>query len=231
MSQKFLAVLLLVGTSAAVGYGQSNMPPQAASTGGSSGTSASAFPKDVYPETGNRLPPIQRDELDEAGKKIYDNSEAGEFGPRPIRLYSPQVAADMTDVNVYLRHDSGLDNRLVELTILVAAREMDAQFEWTFHEPVARKAGVPQSTIDVIKYRKPLQGPSEEDATVIQLGREAFEKHQVSSATAARALKLFGKPGFVNIVSLMGDYAANAILMSAFDQHLRPGDKPLLPIP
>jgi len=35
----------------------------------------------------------------------------------------------------------------------------------------------------------------------------------------------------VNIVSLMGDYASTAILLNAFDQQVRPADKPLLPIP
>jgi 4-carboxymuconolactone decarboxylase len=222
-----------MGTSVAVGYGLSSIPPQAVSAGGSSGTSAATFPKDVFPETGNRLPPIKREELDEAGKKVYDvsMSEAGAFGPRPIRLYSPPVATYMTEVNEYLRNKSGLETRLVELTILVAAREMDSEFEWTFHEPLALKAGLPQETIDIIKYRKPLKGLREKDSTIIQIGREAIEKHKVSSATAAHALKLFGKQGLVNIVSLLGDYAANAILMSTFDQHLRPTDKPLLLIP
>jgi len=29
----------------------------------------------------------------------------------------------------------------------------------------------------------------------------------------------------------MGDYAATAILLNTFDQHIRPADRPLLPIP
>jgi hypothetical protein len=53
----------------------------------------------------------------------------------------------------------------------------------------------------------------------------------VTSATAARALNLFGKQELVNIVSLMGDYASTAILLNVFDQHVRPADKPLLAIP
>jgi 4-carboxymuconolactone decarboxylase len=231
--RNLIGFLLVMGTSVAVGHGWNGIPPQTVSTGGSSGTFAATFPKDVFPETGNRLPPIKREELDEEGKKMYDISisEAGKFGPRPIRLYSSPVATHMTEVNEYLRYKTGLGPRVVELTILVTAREMDSQFEWTFHEPLAAKAGLPKETIDIIKFRKPLKGIEEKDSTIIQLGREAIEKHKVSSATADRALKLFGKQGLVNIVSLLGDYAANAILMSTFDQQLRPTERPLLPIP
>jgi hypothetical protein len=53
----------------------------------------------------------------------------------------------------------------------------------------------------------------------------------VDSATADRAIKLFGKQGLVNIVSLMGDYASTEILLNTFDQHVRPSEKSLLPIP
>ena len=58
-----------------------------------------------------------------------------------------------------------------------------------------------------------------------------IEKHHVSSDVAARALSLFGKQGLVNIASLMGDYASTAILLNTFDQHVRPADKPLMPMP
>ena len=34
----------------------------------------------------------------------------------------------------------------------------------------------------------------------------------------------------VNIVSLIGDYASTTILLNVADQHVRPRDRPLLPI-
>ena len=48
------------------------------------------------------------------------------------------------------------------------------------------------------KYRKPLPGIDEKQATIIELGREAVAKHKVSSETFARALKLFGERNLVN---------------------------------
>ena len=55
-----------------------------------------------------------------------------------------------------LRSELGLDARLVELTILATAREMQSQFEWAMHEPVALEMGVPAATIDMIRHGRPL---------------------------------------------------------------------------
>jgi 4-carboxymuconolactone decarboxylase len=228
-----IGLLLVVGTGVAAGRApssRSELTPAAAGT--SAQASAATFPKDIFADTGNRLPALKRDDLDDAGKKFFDSrAQADSFGPGGIRLYSLPVAEHMGDVNDFLRHKSGLDPRLVELAILVTAREQDCEYVWTAHEPQGLKAGLQQQTIDVVKYRKSTEGLAEKDAVVIALGREAIGKHHVSSATAARALSLFGNQGLVNIASLIGDYASTAILLNTFDQHVRPTDKPLLPIP
>lgn len=232
--QSLIGLLLVIGTGVAAGHAQSGRPEQAGTTAGGTSSQASAgtFPKDVYADTGNRLPAIKRDAMDDTGKKLFDaRGQADGFGPGGIRLYSPTVAEDMGNVNDFLRHKSGLDPRLVELAILVTARESDCEYVWTAHEPQGLKAGLKQETVDVVKYRKSTEGLAEKDAVIITLGREVLGKHHVSSATAARALSLFGNQGLVNIVSLMGDYAATTILLNTFDQHVRPTDKPLLPIP
>jgi 4-carboxymuconolactone decarboxylase len=175
------------------------------------------FPKDIYPETGNRFPAINKQQAPDS------------FGPGPIRLYSPPVAESMTALNNYLRQKSGLDTRLVELAILVTAREMDCEYVWTAHEPAAQKAGLQQEIIDIVKFRRPATTLAEKDAIIVQLGRDALGKHKVGSDTFARAQKLFGNQQLVNIVALMGDYAATTMMLNVADQHVRPKDKSLLP--
>jgi 4-carboxymuconolactone decarboxylase len=177
------------------------------------------FPKDVHPETGNRFPAVRQGLTPDA------------FGPGAIRQYSPPVAESMTAVNDYLRHKAGLGDRLVELAILVTARETDCVYVWTAHEPAAQKAGLQQDVIDTVKFRRPLTRLAEKDAIIVQLGRDAIGKHMVGSDTFARAQKLFGNQQLVNIVALMGDYAATTMLLNVADQHVRPKDTPLLPVP
>ena len=227
--------LLLIGASFAAGRAFSGRSVQMAPSAGaaSAQTSATNFPTDVYANTGNRLPAIKRDDLDDAGKKLFDSRgpTADAFGPGAIRLYSPPVAEDMAAVNDYLRYKSGLDPKLVQLAILVTARELDCEYVWTAHEPQGLKAGLQPEVIDVVKYRKPTNGLAEKDAAIVDLGREVQRKHHVSPETFARVRKLFGDKSTMDFASLMGDYAATATLLNTLDQHVRPADKPLLPIP
>jgi alkylhydroperoxidase family enzyme len=196
------------------------------------------LPKDVHPESGNRLPLITFKDLDEFGQKLLKEFESAgggpaESGPRSIRLYSPRVAEYMTRGNQYLRYESGIDPQLRELAILLAARAMDQQYEWAAHEETGQKVGLPQAVIDIVKFGKSAAGVSDpKQAILIQLGREALYDHKVQSATFARALEVFGKKGLVDIVSLMCHYSATAILLTIFDQQLRPGQQPALqPLP
>jgi 4-carboxymuconolactone decarboxylase len=229
-----IGLILVAGSSMAAGHALGARSGQTSPVAAASSAQASAaiFPKDVYADTGNRLPALKRDDLNDAGKKLFDSRPpADRFGPGPIRLYNPSVGEYMGAVNDYLRSKSGLDPRLVQLVILVSAREADSEYVWTAHEPQGLKAGLQPEIIDIIRYRKPTTGLAEKDAALIDLGREVFEKHHLSSAVYARAQTLFGKEGLVSYVSLMGDYAATTILLNAFDQHIRPADKAKLPIP
>ena len=191
-----------------------------------------SLPPDVHTETGNRFPKVTREELDDLGKKLFDALPANSRGgPGSIRIYSPPVAEASGMENDYLRKRSGMDPVVRELAILATVRELNCQYVWTSHEPQAREAGVSQKVIDVVRDRRPLVGLAEKEQVVIQLGREAVGENTVSPETFARALQLWGKQGLVNVVALMGNYAATAILLNSFDQQMNPGVTPRLPIP
>jgi len=199
---------------------------------------ASALPADVHAESLSRLPLRKREEMDDQGKKLYDavvgqqsRTLAGLQGPSGIWLHSPRLGELQRAVNQHLRFDAALDRRLTELAILVAARELDSQFEWTAHEPAALGEGLEQKIIDVVKRRRPVSGLPAKEAMIVAFGRELFRRRKVQSRTFARAVDLFGRQGVVELVALMGNYAATALMFRAVDQQLHPGRKPLLPIP
>ena len=195
------------------------------------------MPPDIDPQSGFRLPLPKRDDLDEAARLTYDRaatpgvSLAGLWGPAGVRLYSPKTTQQLEQVNRYLRFQAGLTPRVREIAILTTAREMDSQFEWVAHEPEALKEGVPQSTIDVIKYRRSTEGVDPTDALIIELGRQLWRDHKVKSETFAKLKDIFGPNKLVELVMLMGNYAGTAALLTAVDMQLHTGKKPLLPIP
>jgi alkylhydroperoxidase family enzyme len=191
---------------------------------------------DIHPVSRNRLPPVNREDLDDFGKEFYDAylEEGLSFdevlGPRGIRIHSPRVAEYMTRGNRYLRYNSGIDPKLRELTILIAAREMDNPYEWTAHENTAREVGLEVRIIEIIKYSRPI--PSDlgrEEEAILKLGREVLQNHKVTSDTYAQALNIFGRKKLVDIVSLLAHYTATAIILTTFDQRLPIGEDSLLP--
>lgn len=193
----------------------------------------SRMPSDIQPRSLSRLPPLQRSELTDEGKRVWDVI-AGErgmppTGPAANSMYSPKVAEPIHVLNQYLR-TTVVGSRYFELSALIAAREFDQQYEWSGHEPAALRAGVEQSLIDVIKFNRELTGLSEKDATVIRLGRALFREHKVSSELWAKTVGLFGPQGAVEIVVTMGDYTMAGLLLTAVDQQIPQDRKALLPV-
>jgi 4-carboxymuconolactone decarboxylase len=195
------------------------------------------YPDDIDPESGCRLPLPKRDELSPEAQQSYDRlaTPAGDNlrglrGPGGIQLHSPELSRRSRPLNRYLRFESGLGPRVRELAILVTAREHDSQFEWAAHEKEALAEGVALATIDAIRHRRDLAGIDDADTVVIALGREMFGARKVSPRTFARALELFGRRGLVDLVALMGNYAATAAMLAAFDMQLDPGQEPGLPM-
>ncbi|MGA8616045.1 MAG: carboxymuconolactone decarboxylase family protein [Xanthobacteraceae bacterium] len=192
-------------------------------------------PSDIDPQSGFRLPLLKREDLDEVGKRAYDRASTpgktivGLRGPSGIHLYSPKTIDAHNVMNQYLRFQV-FDAKTREIAILTVAREMDSQFEWAAHEPEALKEGVPQQIIDIIKYRKSTQGIDETYAAIIEFGRQIFRDHKVTSAAFARLKALLPPNKLVELVLLMGNYAATAALLCAFDMQV-PEGKPLLPVP
>ena len=196
------------------------------------------YPEDIDPMSGCRLPLPRRDELDNAGQRIYDSladpkggTIRGLRGPGGILLHSPELSRYTRPLNRYLRHEAGLGGRVRELAILTTARELDSQFEWAAHEPEALGEGISREIIDIIKHRKDTGGLDEADAIVIELGRQIFGARKVTSATFARALRQFGRRTLVDLVALIGNYAGTAALLTAFDMQLDPSQPPPLPQP
>lgn len=193
-----------------------------------------ALPVDILPDSLSRLPLVQRADMDDNGKRVYDlvagtNRTRPLLGPGGLSFYSPKFAEPMHLINEYLRSESVIGRRYFELSALVAAREFDQQYEWTGHEPGGLRAGLDQSVIDVVKFNKDVTSLPEKEATVIRMGREIFRQHHVSSAVFAKAVELFGKQGAFEVTAVMADYAMAAVILTAADQHLPADRKPLLP--
>ena len=194
---------------------------------------AAALPPDVNPVTLTRLPQLTRADLNDEGKAIYDKivgtGAVPTTGPVSLSLYSPKVALAFNDLNGYLRYNGDLSERHTEVAICVAAWEIEQQYEYSAHEPAALRFGAPQEVIDTIKYDKEPVGLSPEETVIIKVGRQIMREHELDSALYAEAVRLFGRKGLVELVTVMGDYVMVGMVLTAIDQHLPPNRPALLP--
>ncbi len=224
-----IAVSMVIGVIALAGFGLRVMVAQGSAGQGDNSPSANAdvLPKDVYPDSRNRLPLVKREDLNEERKKAYyaafatTNSIAALQGDAGIRLHS------VTD-NV--RFESPLGRRLTELAIITAAREAEQNFEWTLHAEEALRQGLEMSIVDIVRYKKSVTGLGDKETAIITVVREMAQKHNVSSATFAQALKALGKSNLVDMVVTMAR-RANQTPLIWVDQHLPLDWNELAPMP
>ena len=200
------------------------------------------IPGDIYDDSLARLPQVQRSNLNTQGRTAFDTYvspgtgyETGLRGPVGMWMHSPSLASAVFDVRQRVRYGTPKDQRLTELIILSTAREIDNQYEWSAHEPLAQTAGLEQEIIEVIKHRRDLTslpeipGLNQVERILIQFTRELVSEDKVSSDTFRTAINLFGNEGLVDIVGLVGYYNFVAMTLKAFDVQRPVGTELLLP--
>jgi len=203
----------------------------------SSQTSRPPLSPDIDAQSHSRLPLVLKDSLDAEGRRIFEaiNGKEGNtprLGPPASSMYSLAAAEPYDRLNQLLRSANVIGPQFFEISTLVPAREFNQQYEWTAHERGARRVGVAEEVIDVIKHNRPTSALPEKEATAIEFGRAMLRgNRQVPAELFAKMVSLFGERGTIEITMVMGDYAMTAMLLNAVNQQLPADWEPLLPIP
>lgn len=204
---------------------------------------AADIPEDIYSDSLARLPQVQRASLDAVGRDAFDTYvspgtgyETGLRGPIGMWMHSPVLAKAMFDVRQRVRYGTAKDQRLTELAIISTAREINNQYEYSAHEPLARAAGLEQEIIDIVRFRTPLEdlggvrGFGDTEKTIVQFARELISEEKVSAETFGKAVTIFGEEGVVDLTGLIGYYSFVAMTLKAFDVQRAVGSELLLPV-
>lgn len=187
----------------------------------------SGMPPDIDPVTLSRLPPVTPEDLDDEARRLFNERQNFTPGPGPthITVYIPRERS----LGIPTGENSPVGPRLFQLAVLIAAREIDQQYEWSAHEPAGLRQGLEQSVIDVVKYDRPVTGLAEKDATLITFGRSLLRENAVSSELWADMVRLFGRQSTIDLLGIMGDYLRVGIMLNAVNQQQPPSRPALLP--
>jgi 4-carboxymuconolactone decarboxylase len=138
--------------------------------------------------------------------EVLKQSSAGLGGPYGMLIKSPELLKRYLLMTDYLRQKTSLPRRLNEMAILLEARLWDAQYEWWAHEPLARKAGVPEAIISDIRDGKRPASMQPDEAIVYDVVTELLNKRQLSDETFGKAKQILGEQQVVDLVAVAGFY-------------------------
>ena len=185
---------------------------------------AGQLPDDAHPVSRNRLPPIERQDLDQSRHEAFDAVMRAE-GP------SASAALRLHGSGTDLRFSGPVGRPLTEVAILITAREIDQLYEWAMHELDGLAVGVDEVLIDIIRHREPLDGVGGSEAVIMEVGRELLSTHALSADTYARALARLGQTNLVDLIVLIGNYVSTGATLTAFNQQMPMGWRQSLPLP
>lgn len=153
-----------------------------------------------------------------AQRAVHDRIASGPRGgvPRPFlaMLDIPGIAETIQAVGESLRFASSTPVSLRELATLATAGAFGAGYEWDYHLPLARKAGLSELDIDAA-LGTDVSGLDEIHRLVIGICRDAVLKNRIDPEAVDRLALLTGTETASTIVAIAGYYQMLALFLSA----------------
>ena len=170
----------------------------------------------------------QQKQFAEEMMKPPRNGNANNPGPFRVYFRSPEFGMHAIEMSDYLRWGTGLDERLVELAILISARNWNSSYIWRAHYPAAVRGGLdPSVGADIAAGRRPTKMKADE-ALIYDFLTQIYRDKDVSDQTFNAMKAKYGEKGVTDIFGLAAYYGITAMALITAKQPVPPGDEPKL---
>ena len=119
----------------------------------------------IAPVTGKSDVPAEHHAVVDDVVKVF----GGIRGPFSILLHSPKLAARLLPLVTFNREDNVVEPKLRSVAILSAVREREAAYVWAAQVGAARRAGVREEVIDLIRAKGDPARLSDEEREVVRV--------------------------------------------------------------
>ena len=163
---------------------------------------------------------VSRDDIAAEHHALFDELAARRgriSGPSTVVLHSPGLARPWNEISEYLHRHSVVEAQHAELAVCATAREKDCAYIWNAHVPLARKAGVPAGTIDLLRDRRNVIGMSGAEMAIVQYVRQLIQTNRIESGVFDQLLREHGPQWLVELTVWIGRYQALAGILNGFD--------------
>ncbi len=147
-------------------------------------------------------------------------------GPFSILLHSPKLAERLLKLVTFNREESVVPAALRSLAILAAVREKEAAYVWAAQVGQARRAGVPEAVIDLLRAKGDPSGLPAEQRDIIGYTRQFMRTNRADQAVFDALKDRFGVQWLVELTAAANYFAFLSGMTNAFEVPALPdGDK------
>jgi 4-carboxymuconolactone decarboxylase len=150
-------------------------------------------------------------------------------GPFSVLLHSPKLAERLLKLVTFNREESVVPAPLRCLAILAAVREKEAAYVWAAQVGYARRAGVPESTIDLLRAKGDPRALPAEQRDIINYTRQLMRTNRAERAVFDALKDRFGVQWLVELTAAANYFAFLSGMVNAFEVPA-PSDGDRLPI-
>jgi 4-carboxymuconolactone decarboxylase len=138
-------------------------------------------------------------------------------GPFSILLHSPKLAERLLKLVTFNREESVVPGNLRSLAILAAVREKEAAYVWSAQVGAARRAGVAETTIDLLRAKGDSSGLPAEQRDIINYTRQLMRTNRVDQAVFDALRDRFGVQWLVELTAAANYFAFLSGMVNAFE--------------
>ncbi len=147
-------------------------------------------------------------------------------GPFSMLLHSPPLAERMLQFVKFNRGGTIVEPRLLSHSILASVREREAAYVWSAQVGAARRAGVPEATIDILRAKGDPAPLGEDERDIVTYTRQLVRNNRVDQAVFDRLQKRHGTQWLVELTAFAGYFGMLSGMVNAFEVPAPPdGDK------
>jgi len=178
-----------------------------------------------------RMPPIAAEKLTPDQRKALDLVTApprgpiGSTGPFIPLLRSPELMNHLQAVGAYLRFNSALPQKLVNMIALLTSRYYTQQYELDGNYPLSLKSGLSAEIANAIGEGRRPESIASDEELIYNFVTELLQNKSVSDFTYARLAGKFGERGVVDATALVGYYSNLAMIMNVARSPGQPDSK------
>lgn len=145
--------------------------------------------------------------------KVFGNVR----GPFSMLLHSPKLAERILAIGNFYRDDGIVAGKDRSLAILVGVRERHAAYVWSAQVNAARRAGVREEAIDVIRKKGDASKLTAEEREIITYAEQLFRTNKVEQAAFDALLKRHGVQWLVELTASANYYGILCGVVNAFE--------------